>query len=139
MTIKYEVGKTYQLTNGGQGVIGYVFGNGSAYGIYSRDDVEDYVTPMKWDANGVSDWGDGGKFNIIPPPPETVTLWVNVGRNATARLYIRGEHDTREQAEAHSGEPRVGCHRITLRAEFEEDNDDRNERAFGKVIYRSAE
>jgi hypothetical protein len=56
-----------------------------------------------------------------PSHPETQTLFVNVGRDATGRLYIRGEHDTREQAEAHSGEPRIGCHRITLRAEFEED------------------
>lgn len=132
MTIKYEVGKTYPVRNGGKAVIGYVFESGTAYGIYSNDDAEDYACPMTWHADGSSGWrldrlcaDHRGAFDILPPEPEKRTVWANIGRLASGKLHLIDFRPTKQEADcslhAHRNN-RVGCHRITLRAEFEGDD-----------------
>ena len=115
---KFKQGERYPTRNGGEALVLGIKDDGLIVcSFYKRDGSWDHVIAVY--ANGRNFDVPNCEWDILPPPPETRDIFVNIGRDATGRLYIRGEHDTREEAEEHSGEPRVGCHRITLRAEFE--------------------
>lgn len=127
-TIKYEIGKSYPLRNGGRAVIGYVFENGNAYAMYSNDAAQDYVCPIKFLPDGRAEHGPMA-FDILPPEPEKRTVWVNVYANEDGSISpaldvhtnrISCDGDAAIERVHGKNRPRVGCHRITLRAEFEE-------------------
>ena len=63
------------------------------------------------------------EFDIIPTEPEKRTGWLNVYRNKyTGHLFMGGFTDARDCTNRLSAHELVGCHRITIRAEFEDDD-----------------
>lgn len=123
MGTKFEVGQRYPTRNGGEALVldvdqrGFLVvarytSSGTYSGVYGCDESGRRPT-----ASALSHGWD-----ILPPEPEKRVVWANVGRNAQGVLYLRGDtYGSRYLADAHHSELRVGCHRIELRAEFEDD------------------
>jgi hypothetical protein len=121
---KFKQFERYPTRNGGTAVILHSVGNTVYAAAYDSRGV--YEATRTYDACGQYLYVDSQQYDIIPPEPDKLTGWVNVYREDDGSLHSGSVHTTRKQAMScvrggFYGD-RVGCHRITIRAEFEDDD-----------------
>lgn len=121
--IKLKQFERYPTRNGGGALVLSGGPGGGMAAVYTGGGV--YAGTFRFRPDGRASKGYDGPWDILPPEPETRTVWVNVYcmNEIPGWLFLPGgSHATRSEADRYMSADRVGCHRITLRAEFEPDD-----------------
>jgi hypothetical protein len=117
---KFKQFERYPTRNGGTALI---LNNGYPLHAASYDSTGVYEGTRMYNSMGHLLHTAHTDSDIIPPEPEKRTGWLNVYRNKyTGHLFIGGFTDARDGTSRLSAHELVGCHRITIRAEFEDDD-----------------
>lgn len=120
---KFEQFAKYPTRNGGTALILRVFSDGSTdSALFLPGD--DYRGITRHFPSGRLYGASENEWDILPPEPEKHVVWLNVYQT-TVGLWgqlARGREEAETAAKVRPiSAERVGCHRVTLRAEFEDE------------------
>lgn len=109
-------------TRGGHDVIIYTTSGRGPYPIKGAVRFEEHDDVRSWTIDGRQFQSSriSGEMDLAPSLPETREVWVNV-YPATVGMWCGLPFKDRDSADALAEPGRIGCHRITMRAEFEEE------------------
>lgn len=125
-SFNWEVGNWLDLRNGGKALVLDLGVSEAVCAVYSKESK--YLGITRHFMKTGSCVTSFRTWDVVLPKPDERVVWVNVYRNCDGTLAAGFIYDTKPAAEEvrTGGASVVGCNRIVIRAEFDDDPDATN-------------